>query len=381
VGVSLNKKSLLVNVALLLFSLLFCALLLEGITRFMLAQRAANVLCVYKAHPVLGWALQPNARLMESDAAGGEYANLIETNSRGERNPEVEVTPEKFLVVGLGDSFTFGSGVEEGQTYLRLLENGLRGKGKEVLVLNTGVGSYNTKQELDMLELYLQRFDVDLAILGFFTGNDIYGNLEDSFRYEIVNGCLKNKPPAAEKGDSLATIVRNFLRANFKSYGFFAEKVRAVPILREGLMSLGLMRGKRAPLYLLSLQNPPNETMELAWNETEKQLERANEIAKEHNIKIVILDIPSSFQVSDELMKEALNAYGVSPWGFDFAYPERKIRELLEDKPNLVFVETLDEFRQSGKRLYYSKDPHWTPEGHALAAEILERKLLEMGLV
>ena len=362
----------------------FCVglVVLELAVRLLLAQQSANVLCAYQADAVLGWELEPNLEKTAKDTAGVEYSYLVETNSRGERGPETEILGSEFLVVGLGDSFTFGSGVDENKTFLRVLEKSLGEKGKDVKILNLGVGGYSTRQELDLLEIYLEKFgNVELAIIGFFSGNDVFDSLENPLDYNVLDGCLKAGQLRAEEGNSLPAGLRNFFRANFKSYGFFAEKIRAVPLLRDALMGLGLMVQKRPPLYILPLQNPPDEATALGWIETEKQLERAEAIAEKHGIKIILLDIPSNFQVYDSARESALKSYGIDSNGFESGYPEKRIRQFLEGKHGLMFVETLQEFRQSGEKLYYEKDPHWTAEGHALAARILEREIIEKKLV
>lgn len=369
---SFNRKTALTNIVLLLFSLIICFILLEVIARILIAQQEATVPCIYQEDSMRGWALQSNLS-MTANAPGGEYSNFIQTNSRGERSPEISVSGQQFLILGIGDSMTFGQGVDENQAYLRLLENGLREKGKDVAVLNAGVGGYNTKQEIDTLEYYPEDFSPDLIVLGFFTGNDVYGNLEDRFRYDIVNGCLKAKPVEG-------TGFKHFLRTNLKSYGFFAEKLRAVPVVSDLLMSIGLMSKKRPNVYMLSMQNPPSAEMQPAWDETERQLERAQAIAEKQGIKIIIMVIPSSFQVYDEIGKNALASYGIDKEGFEYNYPEKQLASFAEGKPNLVIVPLVEEFRKSDEKLFYEKDPHLTAAGQALAAQILEREVLKQSL-
>ncbi len=364
-----KTKAFLTNLALLLFSLLLCLLLLEGTARLMVAQNQANVFCGYQYDPNTGWALKPS---LEKIHQTPEYSITIETNSRGQRSPETET--ESFQILALGDSFVFGQGVEQNQVFTARLSESLQEKGKSVSITNTGVPGYSTKQELSVLEQYLEKESPDLAILGFFAGNDVYGNLENEFRYQIENGCLKARPQPAND-------LKGFLRNNLKSYGFFAEKIRAVPILREMLMALGLMHEKRPPAHLLSLENPVPEPMEQAWKETEEQLERAQEIAQEHNLKIVVVTIPSNFQVNDSLRAKALAAYGIPEKNFEYDYPETRLKKFLKDKPNLVPVTLVETFRESPQQPYFESDPHWNKEGHELAALALEKELLEKGLV
>jgi lysophospholipase L1-like esterase len=366
-----KTKGLLTNLALLTCSLILCLLILEAVAIALSSESQASVFCGYQADQKTGWALQPN---LEKQHTGpkNEYAITIETNSLGQRGPEPDASEYSILV--LGDSFVFGQGVEENEAFTSLLSKSLREKGKSVSVANAGVPGYSTKQELAYLEKYLEKETPDLVVLGFFAGNDVYGNLENDFRYETENGCLKAKPQPA-------TDLKSLLRNNLKSYSFFAERIRAVPVLREILMALGLMQEKRPPAHLLCLENPPPGPMEQAWSETEAQLERAQQLAQKHGLTIVVLAIPSNFQVYDDLRKSALEAYGIPPKNFEYNFPERKLSSILEDKPNLILVELLEASRLSGFRLYFESDPHWNSYGHALAAQILEKELLEKGLI
>tara|TARA_Y100000310_G_scaffold268022_2_gene280431 strand:+ start:2881 stop:4011 length:1131 start_codon:yes stop_codon:yes gene_type:complete len=376
----LDKKKIATNLGLLLVSLVICVILLEVIVRILIVGQAGFVLCAYEEDHVAGYRLQ--AGFETSYVPGSrEYEHLVKTNSRGERGDDFGISGAETVILGVGDSFAFGLGVDEEETYLRLLEKSLREKGKSVVAVNAAVNGYSTEQELDLMEEYLEKYDVDLVVIGFFSANDVYGNLENKFRYEIVEGCLQTKPVEGTRSESIVQGMRNFLSNNFKSYGFFAERLRAVPVLRELLMGLGLMQGKRAPPHLQSMQNPPDDFMETAWVATEAEFERAQAIAESHNVRVVFLDIPSNFQIEDGLREQALGTYGVPVEEYEFDFPEKKLREILRGKDNIIFIDTVQDFRQSTEKTYYNKDPHWTVAGHELAAQILEEEILERKLI
>jgi lysophospholipase L1-like esterase len=91
-------------------------------------------------------------------------------NQAGYRGPEyTEAKPDGVKrIVGIGNSTAFGSGVGEGDTYLRRLEMLLNTSGGEpVQVVNLAVAGYNTHQELEMLKTRGFDFDPDLIVLGY----------------------------------------------------------------------------------------------------------------------------------------------------------------------------------------------------------------------
>lgn len=102
---------------------------------------------LHQRDDLLGWALRPGA----ADVFQGVDARV---NSLGCRGPEL--TGEGPIVVALGDSITFGAGVEEGASFVGQLGERFAG---EARILGCGVSGWN-------LEQMMLRYDRDLAQLG-----------------------------------------------------------------------------------------------------------------------------------------------------------------------------------------------------------------------
>lgn len=100
----------------------------------------------------------------------------VKTNSCGLRSPEIPLTksPNTFRIAILGDSFAFGWGVEQDQSFASVIERTLNtytAGNPKVEVLNFGVPGYSTFQEVaSFLEKGLD-FDPD-AVLLYFIDND-----------------------------------------------------------------------------------------------------------------------------------------------------------------------------------------------------------------
>jgi len=98
-------------------------------------------------------------------------------NSGGFRGREysVEKPEEVYRIVVLGDSFTFGLGLNDNETFSYHLEQLLNEKnisGKRFEVLNFGVSGYNTVQEVAMLKMKALKYLPDMVIIAH-QGNDI----------------------------------------------------------------------------------------------------------------------------------------------------------------------------------------------------------------
>lgn len=104
-------------------------------------------------------------------------------NAEGWRGAEHELgkTPNTFRVLGLGDSYLFGTGVRFEDTVGAQLEAGLTKMmpGRGVEVINTAVSGYNTRQERDLLVNRGLAYDPDLVIL-YFVPNDLEPSRSDT---------------------------------------------------------------------------------------------------------------------------------------------------------------------------------------------------------
>lgn len=115
--------------------------------------------------PDFGWLNRPGAEGWLAD-----IGYHIRINSNGHRGPEqtLEKPEGVFRILGLGDSFSFGWGVEEEHTFLRILEKTLRAKGHRVEVLNAAVPAWHSVQSLAYLKKRGVRFKPDLVLAEFF---------------------------------------------------------------------------------------------------------------------------------------------------------------------------------------------------------------------
>ncbi|MFA6292707.1 MAG: GDSL-type esterase/lipase family protein [Victivallales bacterium] len=99
----------------------------------------------------------------------------VRTNSLGHRGPE----PDKAIlgdkdatrILLIGDSFTFGYGVENEDHFGTLLEQKLRDKGRKCTVLNSGVAGWGSLQALNYARDHFEQFRPDIVIYTF-CGND-----------------------------------------------------------------------------------------------------------------------------------------------------------------------------------------------------------------
>jgi hypothetical protein len=140
-------------------------------------------------HPTRGWTLRPGIREMR--VFGDRVLNSNSRGLRGARDYEYEKPAGVQRVVVLGDSFTFGEDVSDGETYSQQLEGLLPG----VEVLNLGVHGYGHDQMLLYLREEGLKYRPDVVLLGF-----LYDDMERNLlgfrdyakpRYALRDGRLE----------------------------------------------------------------------------------------------------------------------------------------------------------------------------------------------
>ncbi len=158
-----------------LVSLLIAAFALEVLTRFVADDGMQYDLEMWKyardvkqisADPLLGHEHAPNrqARLMGVD---------FRTNSKGLRDREFSYdrAAEKRRILMLGDSLTVGWGVALQDTFSKRIEQLYAAIGIDAEVINTGVGNYNTIQEVEYFLTRGYKYQPDVVVLNFFVND------------------------------------------------------------------------------------------------------------------------------------------------------------------------------------------------------------------
>jgi hypothetical protein len=111
--------------------------------------------------PAIGWKMPPRAEAPEST---DDYSVVYHSNRQGFRDPrDFERPTHKRRIAVLGDSYTFGTGVEEPETFARRLESGLRG----VRTYNFGIGGFGVDQMWMTLRHNALGTHPDLVVLAF----------------------------------------------------------------------------------------------------------------------------------------------------------------------------------------------------------------------
>src|SRR3989344_3134093 len=141
------KKKHILNIITLIATVLILLILLEFSLRVFYPQLLLKRNHIEASTPMfqegenVPWQLKPLTEARQRDIFG-EYDIFVKINNLGLRdtnyNPKLNSNIKKILI--LGDSMTFGYGVEQEESYPEILETLL---GKDYTVINSGVGGYS----------------------------------------------------------------------------------------------------------------------------------------------------------------------------------------------------------------------------------------------
>lgn len=290
--------------------------------------------------PELGWDLVPGtADRTRSD----EFDVEVKINGqrmRSDREISPVALPGVRRLALIGDSFSFGQGVEVHEGFGERLAEAL----PNVELLNLAVTGYGTDQQLMKLEAQGWAFAPDLVLLGLFEG--------DVFRNDKLTQ-LGYPKPRYVLGENGRLVLDN------------------VPVPRAPAAP-GLLAGSRVAAIA---GKPARSLVEhlgwgASWPVTEAILARLAAVCKERGVPLAVVVIPKDQAVLGSGLRRALHTRTLGLVG-----------EMLDrlEVPYLDLTAALAAAIQSqpGTALYFPRDGHWTPAGHAVAAHALASWLPE----
>lgn len=150
--------------------------------------------------PLIGWRLPPSTSLVETT---DDFSVTYRSNAQGFRSKRAfKDRAKRQRLAFLGDSYTFGTGVEDEETFAALLERDLRG----TLAYNFGIGGFGIDQMWLTLRNYVLPLNPDLVILSF-----IRNDLDRSLSAYRLGYTWFEKPSFRLVDDRLVPMTRDNL--------------------------------------------------------------------------------------------------------------------------------------------------------------------------
>jgi hypothetical protein len=378
------------------------ALALEGALRAFWPQDLPFFAGLFVEDPVVGMRHRPHTRAPMPSETEGDVP--VRINSRGYRGREYPWhAPAGFRILGLGDSFAFGYGVEEDDTYLARLERALAGRRAEVI--NAGLAGMGPDNEARLLAADGPGLRPDLVLVGFYVGNDLIDAATGVARTRLRNGSpmvpeaiLERwyrplrpgrilPPPLARPapgGLDLPLPFKDSLRRHSHLYRLVTGRVgrvqmawRAPPAATASVDEFNPFRQEA-----FCLKSYPPE-FDLAWQRAKDALGEIKAWCDGHGARLAVVVFPTEAQVYPERWEDVRRRFALRDEDFDLDKPQRILSEYAARSgiPLIDLLPVLRAARGTGGPLYFRRDIHWTPRGHKVAADEILRALESLGLL
>lgn len=385
--------------------------------------------------PVTGWSLIPNSSGRWYNAMY-EFDVDVTVNELGLRSPEpLSYAKDEgvYRIIVLGDSFVEAMQVPIEQTFGhqmgRLLNNaGVRidDEAMEIEVINVGVGSWGTDQQLLWLRHEGYKYDPDLIVLAFYPANDFMNNYmplefanQQAVRkpwFELIDGQLHLNNFPFDPGEAresrrrlrqmtgvaatassenaqmdserapIFTTAGEWLHRHSALYRYLDPRLRVtMPGLSAWLAQLGLLKAgqessdlAQGPAYIPVAYGvyatPLAEPWPQALLTTRAILDEFKREAESLDVPLRGLLIPSFEEVDAQQWSRVLQRYpAMQAQRWDAAQPAALTQQVFGEAgiPLVDLTPVMRQQAEQGKSLYLRDDRHFTPEGHAVAAYAL----------
>jgi hypothetical protein len=323
----------------------------------------SNHAAMYRAGGALPFELIPGFRGREREHEG-EFDVAVEINSHGYRQSEIgPKAADEIRFVAIGDSFTFGEGVESEEAWPSRVEAALAPRvGRPVRVINAGVpGRWVDEYYLEVKERALG-LDPDVVLLGFFVGNDVDGDDARTHVWSRVDAA----------GLPLAVSIPGMRVENGHRVWNRTKPRWRWPIVRHSHVAQLFFDGGKGVYEALrpraldeEAAYAPGESIEglRAIERVERLMVAMRDLSRAHGAELAVVMIPAREQVMPELATRVQER--------DWEKPQRHFAAFL-GRVGVPFVDLLPTIRAAkadGAPLYFHYDAHWTARGHAIAGE------------
>jgi len=277
----------------------------------------------------------------------GYFAELNQVhhdvNPSGFRGPAFTPKPKgTFRMVFLGDSFTFGEGVHNQDTYPEAAARLLRKDGRRVEACNLGVGGYNTSQEADVLRIFGFDLQPDVVVLGY-TLNDA-------------------EPPLFQVDPASGKPVRRDREALVKAEGSpgrppasFLYRFRLAQAIWRSYQQRCF--SKQAVDYYLSLYAPPSR----GRIESERALRQIISECRDRKVPCIVVMFPMLYKLSHD---------------YPFTAIHQQVGEVVRQAGGR-FIDLLPVLKgmDAGKLMVHPTDQHPNEKVHAIAGRLVAEEV------
>ncbi len=341
-----------------------------------------------------------------------EFSFQVHTNNLGFRDYDATLAKHtRYRVLAIGDSFTYGWGVNIDDTWPKVLERNLRARNLDTEVANLGQGGSSPADYAAIGQRAIPLLRPDLVVVAVLQADDLDQTLQS---LERRNGTS----PARPGGQPLLQTVRQYARSIYPNLMEARRHLNAVPppewdavsewkpqvrqlvselngkqkerfdrldgevkdqFLRATLNPAIIARSLSRPAYIKNTLALERAEIREAIQEVSKHLARIKEVTERVGGEVIVVSVPHGAYVSQvSLDGHKRMGYDVDESLLETTHADEATRTAAANA-GVGFVAVTHDFRSESRkrRLYYRFDGHMNVEGYRWLAEKIEPYVVE----
>ncbi len=387
-----NKKTLI------FFSIFLTLVTLGIIDRFVLPLILTDSISKNKNahHSPEEFLYPPNSTFHHSTS---EFSYTIKINSLGFRDREWNAEKEspKLTVLAIGDSFTFGWGVNIEESWPKLIEKYFVSAGYDVEIANLGRSGGTPETYAKTARRAIKTLKPDLIILGTLQGDDLSQLIirkptaviekESGLSFKsslkaITNSLLPNTYMLMKKrkyNRPIGQIWRG--QARFILASFDEEEKRRYHALDKSIQDKFMngdlnpyLIGKavRNPQYFRQIFDTENPLILEGLRKFENYYSQIRNMAYKAGAKVVVVSIPNAIFTTETEMHNCKNlGFSIIEEMTTTYLPDRLIQRISQNL-DIPFFSVTKDFRAFAEKtpLFFQYDYHFNRRGHEIFAKL-----------
>lgn len=341
---------------------------------------------------------------MVADYETNEFKFTVKTNAYGLRGPDFDAQKRHAIrVLALGDSFTFGWGVNAEETWIRRLEHQLRAEGLDIEILNLGAPGASPPLYSRYLSHAIHVLKPDYVLINLLQGDDIeqtYARGDKLDEFDLSGKARTWSRILFPNFSGLSQARRDRLQQHSKGLwvlitpewksmaqeifeGFDGEErerfERLDPNLRQDFLA-----GRMNPILIRHLVDSNDgigktllgidaDTRLRYAEKTAEYLTRIRRMCEKHDAIAIAISVPSGIYNSPEIHATRLELGAALPPEALETNVADETAQLACDLAAIPLITVSDAFREVAlqRPLFYPIDTHFNAEGNRAFADVL----------
>ncbi len=331
----------------------------------------------------------PSSPFIPDDELGFKLRPSGLTDADGFNNPRSEETPAPAriaapnTIVFVGDSFAFGTYPADA-VFPALVATDLGSEGIAARAVNLGIPAAGPDIYVRAMRSYLPRLQPAAVVTTIYLGNDV-GQSDPRRPTTLWFGQTINDGASFSLDPDDFVITRMVSRLWRLASEFLASRAAQGPVTPDPaeadrssspFSQTTLDRVRWQELNVARIR--PDASIARGYDGLEKHLEQMAAIARQNDVKFLVVLAPSRAAIDPELRTHVIAAFDADPGDFDGGLPARRVGDALTAR-GIPFIDLTAALVAAGpERVYNRGDTHWNRRGNAVAAEAIAVALKPM---